>query len=302
MNWKKVKEAILSFDCIFKEREPLAQHTRLRIGGKCLFYIKPTKWEGAAESVRFLNEEKIPFKVLGKGTNILIAEKDLDFAVLHILEFEKKISFEGEKAKVTADTTLSQLADKSFENSLGGLEELCLIPGTVGGCVYMNAGAFGKSMFDIIEKISIIDYIGKEKELLPDEVNFGYRETNIKDFGIVKSATVKLKKEEKSEITEKVAEFRARRDLTQPWRERTCGSVFKNPKDLPAGRILEKLGFKGRRMGKVKFSEKHANFLIAEKGAKFEDAIALMEEAREKALQKGFALEYEMEVWQNAAN
>ncbi|NMC00348.1 MAG: UDP-N-acetylmuramate dehydrogenase [Thermoanaerobaculaceae bacterium] len=302
MNLKKVKEAILSFDCIFRENEPLAQYTRLQIGGKCLFYIKPTKWEGAALCIRFLNEEKIPFKVLGKGTNILISEKDLNYAVLHIFGFEKKLSFDGEKAEVSADTTLSQLADKSFENSLSGLEEICLIPGTIGGCINMNAGAFGKTIFDLIEKISILDYSGKERELLPNQVFVDYRKTNIKDLGIVKSAILNLKKEDKFIIKEKVEEFRNRRDLTQPWRERTCGSVFKNPQNLPAGKILEELGFKGKRIGKVKFSEKHANFLIAEEGAKFEDALALMEEAREMALQKGFALEYEMEVWQDATN
>lgn len=302
MNLKKVNQTISSFDCIFKENEPLGPYTRLQIGGKCLFYIKPNSWEGAAKSVRFLNEEKIMFKILGKGTNLLISEKDLNFAVLHLLGFENKISFNGELVEVTADTTLSQLADKSFENSLSGLEEICLIPGTVGGCVNMNAGAFGKTIFDVIEKISVIDYSGIEKEFLPDKINVEYRKTNIKDFGIVKSATVRLKREEKSTIKEKVKELRVKRDRTQPWRERTCGSVFKNIKEIPAGRILEELGFKGKRVGKVKFSEKHANFLIAEEGAKFEEAISLMEEARNKALQKGFVLEYEMEVWQDAAN
>ncbi|MCX7830706.1 MAG: UDP-N-acetylmuramate dehydrogenase [Acidobacteria bacterium] len=302
MNLERLQSAAAKLNCIFKENEILAPYTRLGIGGKCPFYIKPSNWEATADLIRLLSEDKIDHKVLGKGTNVLISDKNLSFGVLHILGFDQKIAFNEEKVEVSADTLLSSVAEKSFENNLSGLEEICLIPGTVGGCAYMNAGAFGKTIFDFIERISILDCQGKENSFSSNEIKVEYRKTNIRDLGIVKSVAMQLKKDQKSNIDQKVEEFRKKRDLTQPWKERTCGSVFKNPKDISAGRLLEEIGFKGKTKGGVRFSEKHANFLISEGGATFDDAIALLEEARETALKKGLHLEYEMEVWQNGAN
>lgn len=302
MNLDHLKKIALSLNCLFKEREVIAPYTRLKIGGKSLFYIKPLNWESCCKIIKFISEEKIPFKILGNGTNLLISDKNLNFGVVHILNFEKQIIFRERRVKVSADSLLSKISEKSFAKEMSGLEEISLIPGTVGGACYMNAGAFGKTIFDLLEKIWVIDYNGNEKEFLKNTIEFGYRKTNIKDLGVIKSVEFNLKFENRKIIEEKVKEFKHKRDLSQPWKERTCGSVFKNLDQISAGKLLDSLGFKGRRRGNVRFSEKHANFLITEDGAKFEDAFALIEEARLAAEKKGFSLEYEMEVWNCVTN
>lgn len=302
MKLERVKETALTLNCTFKENEILAPYTRLGIGGKSLFYIKPSKWSSVKNLFRTLIEENIPFKVMGKGTNILISDRDLNFGVVHLENFEKSVIFSGTRIEVSADTSLNILAYKCFSNNFSGLEEISLIPGTVGGGVFMNAGAFGKTIFDLIEKVTILNKFGEEKIFVRNELEIGYRRTNIKDLGIVKSVTMVLQKEDKKRIKEKTEKYKKIRDLTQPWKERTCGSVFKNPEGVAAGKILEELGYKGKRKGSVKFSEKHSNFLVAEKGAKFDDAFSLIEEARQKAREKGFDLDYEMEVWQDESN
>lgn len=299
MNYKEVFKASNRLCSIFKENEALSKFTRLKIGGEALFYLRPKHFESLKELLLIMNEEKIPFKILGRGTNLLISDGKLNFGVIHILNIENTFQVEDEMVKVSSDNILSDVCKKTFSLSLSGLEEVSLIPGTVGGAVYMNAGAFGKTIFDNIDEVSFIKWDGREVTLKRGEIEYSYRKSNVSEIGIVKNVFIKLKREERVKIENKFNKYKEERDKKQPINERTAGSVFKNPKGDFAGRVLEQLGFKGKKRGSVKFSEIHANFLIAENGAKFEDAFALVEEARNKALECGIELEYEMEIWKN---
>jgi UDP-N-acetylmuramate dehydrogenase len=297
MEFKCLKELAAASNALFKEKEPLAPFTSLKIGGNAMFYIKPESWETIPRIIKFINNEKLPFKVMGRGTNLLIKDGDLDFGVIHILRMDGKIRMDDFSAKVDSDVLLSEFCKEAFENSLVGLEPLSMIPGSVGGAIVMNAGAYGKSVFSFVREVTLLDREGGEIRLIPSEIEIGYRKTNIRDLGIVKNALFQMKKGNRMEIDLRVKEFARKRDESQPWRSRTAGSVFKNPEGDFAGRILEEAGFKGKRNGGAAFSDLHCNFLINTGKATFREAFSLVEAAREKALSKGFCLEYEMEVW-----
>jgi len=277
--------------------EPLAPFTNLKIGGRALFYAKPRSWDSAPAILRLINELELPCKIIGRGTNLLISDRDLDFGVIHILRMDGEVRIENTLVEADADVLLSECCRESFQNSLTGLETLEAIPGSIGGAAVMNAGAFGKSIFSFTKEVTVLNAEGAEITLKPSELEIGYRRTDIRKFGIVRRIKMSLKKGLKREIDIKAKEFLRKRDETQPWKARTAGSVFKNPEDGSAGKILEELGFKGKSKGDASFSLVHANFLINGGAATFEDAYSLVEEARSAALAKGCKLECEMEVW-----
>jgi len=298
MNFQPLKTMLDNSGGIFREMEPLAPFTSLKIGGRCLFYAKPRGWGSVPEILRLLCDLGLPYRILGRGTNLLISDGDLPFGVLHILRMDGTVVVDGEYVKADSDVLLSECCRESIENSLTGLETLAMIPGSVGGAVVMNAGAFGRSVFSFAKEIALLDGEGTEVTMTPTEFEVGYRKTNVRDFGMVRRVRMLLKKGIKNDIDIKAREFMRKRNETQPWKERTAGSVFKNPEGGSAGKILEELGFRGRSRGGAFFSPMHANFLINDGNATFEDAFSLTEEARLRALEKGHGLEYEMEVWQ----
>jgi len=162
MNLCKIREIMPGLCKTFKENESLKEYTRLRIGGETPFYIKPLNWDSAKKIVKILKEENLPFKILGRGTNLLIYDGKLNFGVIHILNIEKKLEIENQFVRTSADVLLKETANQTFSRCLSGMEELSLIPGTVGGAVCTNAGAFGKEFFDIIKEINLINYSGDE--------------------------------------------------------------------------------------------------------------------------------------------
>lgn len=297
MSFDALERLMNSTGGIFREREPLAPFTSLKIGGRSLFYVKPRSWGSASEALGLIDETGLPCRVLGRGTNLMISDADLGFGVLHILRMDGSVNIEGNAVTADADVLLGELCRESFQNSLTGLETLEMIPGSVGGAVVMNAGAYGKSVFNFIRSVTILDELGKESTIFPDDLEIGYRRTNIKKFGLVRRISMSLKKGVRKDIDIKAREFQRKRNESQPWKARTAGSVFKNPEGESAGRILEELGFKGKARGDARFSEMHSNFLVNSGNASFADAFSLAEEARARALSRGYALEYEMEVW-----
>jgi len=297
MSFDQLKNLLASADGIFREKEPLAPYTSLKIGGRALFYIKPSRWDSLPAILSFLDLNSLPFKVLGRGTNLLVSDGDLGFGVIHILRMDGKVSVEDCTVEADADVLLGECCRESFQNSLTGLETLEMVPGSIGGAAVMNAGAYGRSIFNFIREVTVLDHEGKERRLFPGDLAIGYRHTDLGDFGVVRKVRMWLKKGVRHDIDIKAKEFVRKRKESQPWNARTAGSVFKNPEGAFAGKILEDLGFKGKARGGASFSGTHANFLINSGTASFEDAYGLTEEARSKARDKGFNLEYEMEVW-----
>ncbi len=281
----------------FRAPEPLAPHLKLGIGGEAAFYAKPADWAGAERLLLGLWEAGVPFRVLGGGSNILAGEGPLPFGVVHMGRLGGSARWSGDLVEADADVPVPALVAESVRRGLSGLEGMGGIPGSVGGAVIMNAGSFGNDMARILREVATIER-GRGRVWHPaSDFTFDYRRSDVAARGVVAGCRIRLAPADAGAVKLRFLEVKALREGSQPTRASTAGSVFKNPPGDYAGRILESLGFKGRRLGAAGFSEVHANFLVNYGGATFSDAFALCEEARSAAAGMGSDLQYEMEIW-----
>lgn len=281
----------------FRAPEPLAGHLKLGIGGDAAFYIKPASWPMAERVLLGLWDAGVPFKVLGGGSNLMAADGPLPFGVVHLQRLGGSIRWSGGTVEVDADVPVPALVADSVRRGLKGLEGMGGIPGATGGAVIMNAGSFGSDMARVLKAVALIE-AGRGLTWHPaSDFTFAYRHSDVSGAGVVAGCRLELLPGDAEEIRARYLEVKAVREGSQPFRAATAGSVFKNPPGAYAGKILDDLGFRGRRRGDACLSEKHANFLVNLGGATFEDAFGLCEEARAAAAAAGVALGYEMEVW-----
>ena len=277
-------------------REPLSRHTSLSIGGPAKALIIPNSTSSIIEVVKILLGEGESFRYMGLGTNLLVSDEGIeDF----VLKTERLSGFEirGDLLVAESGISLKRLCEIALENSLSGLEELYGIPGSLGGGVYMNAGAYGKEIKEVIEWVELFD--GEKIERLdPESLKMGYRRSNVGKRLITK-VSLRLKKEDREKIGKKMKYFLKKRLEKQPVFERSAGSVFKRPRmDFYVGSAIESLGLKGFKIGGMKISEKHAGFMINEGDGSFKDAMKLIEEVRRRVEESfGEKLEMEVVIW-----
>lgn len=296
-----VRDLCLRLGAAYEQDASLAPLTSLRIGGEAAFLARPSGWAAVPELLGELWALGAPLKVLGSGSNLLVEDGPLGFGVVHLRRCGGSARWDGETVEADADVPLPALAAQAVSRGLAGLEALAGVPGTVGGAVIMNAGAYGSELAHVLTEVAVVER-GRGLVWHPaSDFRFGYRATDVAARGVVAGCRLRLVPGVRADLEERFESLKARRMVTQPWSFPTAGSVFKNPKDDYAGRILESLGFKGRSLGGASFSELHANFLVNSGGATFADAWGLCEEARTAASAAGFRLEYEMEVWRRAA-
>jgi len=292
-----------------KEDIPLAKFTTFNIGGRAKYLFEGSNKREIIEAVSIAKQEGLPFFILGGGSNLLVDDKGYPGLVIKIQNSGLKIQKENSKFKVVAEagTFLSLLISKAAENSFAGLEWAIGIPGTLGGAIYGNAGAFGKSMKDIVKEVEVFDARDLQvKTYSLEDCRFDYRESIFeKDKNlIILSAVLELEKGEKKEIENKMKRYLSERKKKQPIGLASAGSVFKNPssaqtsgteRELSAGELIEKCGLKGRSIGGAKISEKHANFIINLGGARFSDVRRLIDLVKKKVRLK-FGIELEEEL------
>lgn len=276
-----------------KKNVSLAQYTSFKIGGKAKYFFKAETKEDLLKAVAAANKFKLPFFILGGGNNLLVSDKGYRGLVINLqfltFDFQKISNSKSLKILAGAGLPLSKIVNLSAEKSLTGLEWVAGIPGTIGGAIYGNAGAFGKSMKDIIKKVNVLDVEkSKIKTLKNKNCKFNYRESVFKKNKnlIIISAEFRLKKEAKKEIKKRIKEFLNYKKETQPLNFPSAGSIFKNPKGFSAGQLIEKCGLKGKKIGKAKFSEKHANFIVNLGKAKAKDVINLINLAKKSVKNK----------------
>lgn len=221
----------------------------------------------------YLKINEMPFKVVGNGSNLLFSPKSEEIYVISLKKMQKKIIFKGEKVYFSSSFSMPVLARMCYEKSLSGLEELSSIPATMGGLIKMNAGAFGKSIFDIIDKIKILKN-GKVKTITKKDVKIGYHESSFTDE-LILGGSIKLKKTSKCEILKKQAILTNKRLLSQPT-GKCCGCIFKNPPNISAGKLIELCALKGISKNGAIISEKHANFILNYNNATFDDIFDLI--------------------------
>jgi len=245
----------------------LKKYTTFQIGGKVkYFFIAKTKTE-LIKAVLMAKKNRLPFFILGGGSNLLVSDKGYKGLVIKIQNTKFKIQNENSKCKIFAGAgcSLIKLVQESIKNNLTGLEWAMGIPGTIGGAIYGNAGAFKKSMADATKTVEVLDILNsKIRKLKNRECDFDYRNSIFKQNSnlVILSVELQLQKEKKLEIKKRMKKFLDYRRKTQPLKFSSAGSIFKNPPGKSAGELIEKCGLKGKKIGRVKISEKHGNFIV----------------------------------------
>ncbi len=281
--------------------EPMSRHTSLCVGGKAAALVVIEDERQLAEAIRSLKKNKIAFFPAGNLTNVIVRDGGYRGAIL-LMKGMKKISIRHvEKDHFCIDAeagaSLSAVVSMAAAQELTGMEFCTGIPGSVGGAVRMNAGAYGREIKDVVSRVLLLDADGKRKQLRRDEITFSYRKTDLPAEAIVLSAAFDLKKGKADEIRGRMKEIMQWRQEKHPLEYPNAGSIFKNIPGQPAGRIIEELGLKGKKAGEAQISPKHANFIVNTGKATAANVIELIafvqREAKEK---KGIKLEPEVVI------
>ena len=277
-----------------------AELTSLRVGGSIDWVISPRTEAQAAAVVYELERAGIGWRALGSGSNVLADDGEHHYVVLALKDLKGEVGFEGELVHVSAGYSLPRLCIDVARQGLSGIEGLGGIPGTVGGALWMNAGAYGHEIGTVTEIVRVARE-GKVVEIPGNTVQWNYRHTSFKDGELLLGATLRLTPDDAAAIMARMEDAKGRRLATQPHGGRSAGCFFKNPpaSAIGTGKMIDEMGMKGVRRGSALVSPVHANFIVTEgENARAEDALALAEEIRERVKrEQGIDLEYEVELW-----
>lgn len=276
--------------------EPMASHTTFRIGGPADYFVMPETVEELAAVLKLCKEENVPYFILGNGSNLLVGDKGFRGVVVQLYKNFDGMTIEGTTVTAKAGAMLVRVAKESGKAGLSGLEFASGIPGTIGGAMVMNAGAYGGEMKDVVTAVTVLTKDGEIRKLSKEEMNFRYRGSVIEDEGyIVLEAEMELKEGNLEEIQERMAELTVQRKTKQPIEYPSAGSTFKRPEGYFAGKLVQDAGLRGFQVGGAQVSEKHCGFVINAGGATAADVMQLMKEVSEK-VQKEFGVTLEPEV------
>ncbi|MGO4729250.1 UDP-N-acetylmuramate dehydrogenase [Paenibacillus sp. 2KB_22] len=278
-----------------KFNEPLKNHTFIKIGGKADILIHPTTIDEITKIVEIANIHQLPLTVIGKGSNVIIKDGGIRGVTISLSHFDQiKVSEDSMIAQSGVDIIdVSRLA---LEHSLTGLEFACGIPGSTGGALYMNAGAYGGQIADVVERATVITKDGAVLEIPREEMKFGYRNSLFKmDHYIILEAEFGLQKGNKDDIASKMKELTFLRESKQPLEYPSCGSVFKRPEGHFAGKLIQDCNLQGTRIGGAEISMKHAGFIVNVDHATAQDYMDLIQFIQKKVYDT-FQVELETEV------
>lgn len=285
-------------DEIVTERAPLAPLTWFKLGGPARWVIQPRTPEELQLAAQRASDSGIAIYILGLGANLLVGDAGVDGAVFRLSqEHWRTVKFLPDGVEVGAGVDMQKLLLRSVRQGLAGLEPLTGIPGTIGGGIRMNAGGKFGDIGGTVRSVTVMDSGGMIFDRLREDLVFDYRTTNIAAPFIL-GATLNLEEEAPETVMRKVREIWMYKQSSQPLGTRNAGSVFKNPRGLSAGALIDQAGLKGLSVGGAEISTKHANFIIANKGATADDVLRLISAVREKVLRdRGILLETEVQVW-----
>ena len=284
-------------NCIVRYDEPLKNHTTFKIGGNCIALIEPREVSDIVETIKICRENSIKFFVIGNGSNLLVPDEGYNGVIIKLKSEFSTIQVEGEYLIVNSGAKLSEVYTVAYENSLTGFEFASGIPGTIGGAIYMNAGAYGGEMKDIVESVEVLDLDNFElRELKNEELEFSYRKSIIqrKNY-IVTTIKLKLQKGNKEEINAVYEDLRERRNSKQPLNFGSAGSTFKRPEGHFASKLIEDAGFKGYHINDAWVSEKHSGFVVNKGNASYKEVMELIEYVQNVVFEK-FGVKLETEV------
>ena len=287
-----------ALDEIVESNYPLAKRTWYGLGGPADYFIRPKTVEQLKEAVQRCNENDVRIYVMGFGSNLLINDEGLRAAVIKLEDGRfAQTQFDGEEITAWAGAELSKLVLTCVQKGLSGIEALTGIPGSIGGAVKMNAGGNFGDIGAAVDAVTLMDNDGNVFEKSKPELMFDYRRTNITAKFIL-NAVLKLNTADPEQIVRTVKEIWIYKKNSQPLNTKNSGCIFKNPRGVSAGALVDRAGLKGLQIGGAMVSEKHANFIIAQKGCKSRDVVRLINAAKQRVKENfGIELELEIEIW-----
>lgn len=276
--------------------EPMKRHTTFKIGGPADLLVEPSSIEEVEGVLNICRSEDIPVTVIGNGSNLLVRDGGIRGVVVKIAELLSDVSVYEEKIVAEAGALMSKISSKALEHSLGGFEFASGIPGTIGGAVTMNAGAYGGEIKDYVSAVTCIDSEGQVKEYSGEEMAFGYRKSLVQAEGlVVLKVEISLNRGDQDEIKSKIDDYTERRTSKQPLHLPSGGSTFKRPEGHFAGKLIEDAGLRGLRHRNIQVSEKHCGFVVNLGESKAEDVLNLIGVVQKTVYDK-FGIQLEPEI------
>jgi len=294
----KLVAALPGLGVQLKPGTSLAEHTSLGIGGTTDL-LRITRHEAIPDLLNLLDSQAVPHKFLGGGSNLLVGDGELPWVVLQLVSPQPDIVLEGNFAQVDAAADLGRTVTFCAKNDLGGMEGLIGVPGTVGGALRMNAGAYGMQIGSYVREVKLYRAAARKLETLQgDQISFEYRHTSFAPDDMMLAVKLELPSKPYPEILKGIRICNEKRRASQPLGQKSAGCIFKNPPGASAGRMIDELGLKGLSVGDARVSDRHANFFVNAGKASAKDMLALIADVRER-VQKSFGviLEHEVVVW-----
>jgi UDP-N-acetylmuramate dehydrogenase len=287
---------VASLSLEIREGVALKDYTSYKIGGPARYFCEPHSIAQLKDALTFAEEHKLPIYILGCGTNVLVSDSGVDGLVIRIAANFAYLSFQDGVVQVGSGLLLDHLVTALAEEGLGGFEVLAGIPGSVGGGIFMNAGAYGVTLGDFVQESIVMDFQGFIRRLPHAEHAFSYRHSVFQEQDLIVLETlIKVEPRPREEILERIAATKEKR-RRHP-RLPSCGSTFRNPPGTYAGKVIEELGLKGVKIGRAQISPEHANFIVNLGGAKAADVYALIRLVQKEAAARGITMVPEVRLW-----
>ena len=286
---KKITKGIILFD------EPMSKHTSYGIGGPARAYVTPKNKEDLVSILKFSKDNNIPSYFIGSGSNLLVSDDGIDGIVITLGKSFNKLEINKNNVFAETGVMLGKMVKECTKRNLSGLESLIGVPGTLGGALIMNAGAFGGEISNYLEYVSVITMSGDEKKYQQKDIKFNYRNSSFSDNEILINANFKFLFSDQKTVSKNKIKASGGRKSSQPLRFRSAGSVFKNPSEGAAGYFIDKAGLKGTKSGDAEISNVHANFFVNHGTATAKDVVKLINIARKKVY-KEFGVMLELEI------
>lgn len=298
MNLEKSIEKIKTLEVgDYLENEPLYKHTTYKVGGPCRLYVKVRDLCSLKTLLKVVREENVPYYLIGNGSNLLFSDKEFEGVIISLNEYFREIAINGCEVKASAGVKLIYLANQVCKSGLSGLEFAGGIPGSLGGAVFMNAGAYLSEMAKVITSVTILNEHFEVVTLTNEEMHFSYRHSILQEHPewIMLSCTLNLKPGNPKDIQQLMDNRKEKRMTTQPWNFPSAGSVFRNPETKPAWKCIDECGLRGWEIGGAQISPKHSNFIVNNGYASARDILDLIQLAQ-KAVKERFDIDLVTEV------
>ena len=288
-------KSIEDFSEILQRDERLSNHTWLRLGGPAEYFVTPRTEAELLEVIQVCRSQQLPIYILGSGSNLLVREAGVKGVVIKVVEpLLGEVQIEGTSLTAGGGALLSHVVAEAVRSGLGGIEDLVGIPGTIAGAVVGNSGGRTGDIGQLITSVRVLTQDNEIAVRHGDELSFSYRRSGIQDL-LVLSATLELIRDDSEELPRRMRKNWIMKRSTQPLTDQSAGCVFRNPRGLSAGALIEQCGLKGLSVGKARISERHANFVVTEDGATTQDVEQLIAKIQ-KAVAEKFAVDLELEI------